>query len=130
MSDEDIRRNLFAGTLGHDSAHVRRRIREIKQWAALHGNSFVEDMLAANPRLECAVPETGRNPAPEDYELSFGFTRVEAEIAIAFAGGAKLMDIAASRQCSINTVRTHFAHIKDKLNVSTQTEVLRELLRA
>lgn len=129
MSDDDARRSLYAGALGHDSAHVRRRIKQIKQWAALHANSFVEEMLAANPRLEWAMPEVGRNAAPEDYELAFNFTRVEAEIAVAFASGEKLTDIAAARGNSINTIRTHFAHIKDKLGVSTQTEVLRELLK-
>ncbi|ABS63629.1 response regulator receiver protein [Parvibaculum lavamentivorans DS-1] len=129
MSDDDPRRSVYAGALGHDSAHVRRRIKQIKQWALLHANSFVDEMLTANPRLEWAMPEAGRTAAPEDYELAFNLTRAEAEIAVAFARGERLADIAITRGSSINTVRTHFAHIKDKLGVSTQTEVLRELMK-
>lgn len=129
MSDRDERRNLYAGTLGHDSAAIRKRIAEIRKWGEHNDQPFVEDLLNANPRLEWAIPEVGRNPIPEDFELAFGLTRVEAEIAAAFAAGHKLSAIAATRGCSINTVRTHFAHIKDKLCLHTQTEVLRELMK-
>lgn len=129
MAEQPPRENRYAGTLGHDSAALRRRIAQIRQWAERNEKPFVEELLATNPRLEWALPEAGRDPIPEDFELAFGFTRVEAEIAAAFASGAKLAEIAAARGSSINTVRTHFAHIKDKLGMHTQTEVLRELMK-
>ncbi|GEM_PF-2056797 len=129
MSDKEERRNLYAGTLGHDSAAVRRRIAEIRKWGERNDRPFVEDLLNANPRLEWGIPEVGRDPIPEDFELAFGLTRVEAEIAAAFASGHKLTAIAAARGCSINTVRTHFTHIKDKLGKTKQTDVLRELMK-
>ena len=90
MSDREERRNLYAGTLGHDNAAVRKRIAEIRNWGARNDRPFVEDLLNANPRLEWGIPEVGRDPIPEDFELAFGLTRVEAEIAAAFASGHKL----------------------------------------
>lgn len=129
MSDDEPRDNPFAAALGYDSAYLRRRVMQIRQWAASRNYSFVEDMLEAQPRLRWALPETRRAPLPEDYETAFGFTRVEAEIAVAFVAGSKLDEIAAARGISINTVRTHFAHLKDKLGKRTQTEVQRELMK-
>lgn len=129
MAEKGTRENRYSGTLGHDSAALRRRIAQIRQWGEANDKAFVEDLLASNPRLEWAIPEVGRDPIPEDFELAFGLTRVEAEIAAAFAAGVKLADIAKARGSSINTVRTHFAHIKDKLGKNTQTDVLRELMK-
>ncbi len=127
--DEDIRGKLHSAALGHESHEVRRRIEEIKNWARRNGSDFVEKMLAVNPRLEWTIPQTGRDPLPEDYELAFGFTRAEAEVAVAFVIGYSIAEIAMQRGCSVNTVRTQFAHIKDKLGKNTQTDVLRELMR-
>lgn len=129
MADKEPRENRYTGTLGHDSAALRRRIAQIRRWGEANDKPFVEELLASNPRLEWAIPEVGRDPIPEDFELAFGLTRVEAEIAAAFAAGIRLADIAKARGNSINTVRTHFAHIKDKLGKHTQTEVLRELMK-
>lgn len=122
-------RALYGGVLGHGRAHVRRRIAQIRSWAEEQGNSFIDELLAANPTLEQAAPAVTRNLTPEIYIQAYGFTCVEAEVAAAFVGGRKLAEIAADRGCSINTVRTHFAHIKDKLGLHTQTEVLRELMK-
>lgn len=127
MSDGKSRNSPYA--LGYDTAYLRRRIAQIRQWAAKRNDSFVENMLEADPRLQWALPETRHAPLVEDYETAFGFTRVEAEIAVAFVAGRKLDEIAAARGISINTVRSHFAHLKDKLGKSTQTEVLRELMK-
>ncbi|MEQ8265810.1 MAG: helix-turn-helix transcriptional regulator [Parvibaculum sp.] len=129
MSDDDLLRNRIAGTLGHDIAYIRRRIAEIRRWGALHSVGFVEEILTANPRLEDVVPVVGRDPLPEEYELAFGFTRAEGEIALLFVLGHSIAEIAKQRGCSVNTVRTQFAHIKDKLGKKTQTDVLRELMK-
>ncbi|GMV63220.1 MAG: hypothetical protein AMXMBFR74_23880 [Parvibaculum sp.] len=129
MSENGDRGRLYAGALGHDSREVRRRIEEIKDWARRNGNEFVERMLVVNPRLEWTIPQTGRDPLPEDYEYALGFTRAEAEIAVLFVLGHSIAGIAKERGCSVNTVRTQFAHIKDKLGKNTQTDVLRELMK-
>lgn len=129
MSDEELLRNRIAGTLGHDLAYIRHRIAEIRRWGALHSVGFVEEILTANPRLEDVIPVVGRDPLPGEYELAFGFTRAEAEIAVLFVLGHSIAEIAKERGCSVNTVRTQFAHIKDKLGKSTQTDVLRELMK-
>lgn len=129
MSDDDLRSKLYAGALGHEGHDVRRRIAEIKEWARRNDNEFLERMLSINPRLEWTIPQTGRDPIPEDYELAFGFTRAEAEVAVLFVLGRSIAEIAKERGCSVNTVRTQFAHIKDKLGKNTQTDVLRELMK-
>ncbi|MBO6633004.1 LuxR C-terminal-related transcriptional regulator [Parvibaculum sp.] len=128
MSD-DLRSKLYAGALGHEGHDIHRRIAEIKEWAQRNDNEFVERMLAINPRLEWTIPQTGRDPIPEDYVLAFGFTRAEAEIAVSFVLGHSITKIAEQRGCSVNTVRTQFARIKDKLGKSSQTDVLRELMK-
>lgn len=127
MADSPSRNSPYA--LGYETAYLRRRVMQIRRWAARRNDSFVEEMLEADPRLQWALPETRHAPLVQDYEIAFGFTRVEAEIAVAFVAGRKLREIAAARGISINTIRTHFAHIKDKLGKSTQTEVLRALMK-
>lgn len=55
----------------------------------------------------------------------YGLTPVETEVALALAEGQRLTEIAANRNVSLNTVRTHVARLRVKLNATTQAEIVR-----
>ena len=58
----------------------------------------------------------------------FGLTKTELAILISFVDGYSSQDIAKQRQRSHETVRVQFQSIRDKLQVKTQTELLRTIL--
>lgn len=76
-------------------------------------------------------------PGDQEYPLDaeclkiwYGLSQAEARLAAAFAMGTSLADYAADQGLSINTVRTHFAHVKVKLEAADQADVVRKLLLA
>lgn len=64
-----------------------------------------------------------------EFAAMYGLTPSEVEVAIALASGSSLKTIAAQRRVSINTVRTHLSHLRSKLGVRSQAEVLRITMR-
>jgi DNA-binding CsgD family transcriptional regulator len=65
---------------------------------------------------------------PEELMQLFDLTMAEARTAAAFMAGQPPVEIARAQQVSINTVRTHFASLRTKLNAHSQAEVLRRLM--
>jgi DNA-binding CsgD family transcriptional regulator len=57
-----------------------------------------------------------------------GLTATEAEIAVALAAGHTLTNIAAERDCSEETVRTHVKRVFSKTGLTRQAEIVRVLL--
>ncbi len=70
-----------------------------------------------------------RAAAADVLARAYGLTRAEAEVAVALAAGTKAPDIAHGRSISINTVKTFRRRVYDKLGVSDQVELMRELPR-
>lgn len=60
-------------------------------------------------------------------QQSYDLTAVESEIAVAFDKGLALRDIAAERQVSITTVRSHLYTLMAKMNVRRQVDLVRLL---
>jgi DNA-binding CsgD family transcriptional regulator len=68
------------------------------------------------------------NPPPADPEplrAAFGFTRAEAELVAALAGGRRLAEIAATRGVGMPTVRTQLRAVYEKTGTSRQPELVR-----
>lgn len=57
----------------------------------------------------------------------FGFTLAEASLACALQQGASLADYAQRSALSLNTVYTHFRHMKDKAGCRRMAELIRKL---
>ena len=64
-----------------------------------------------------------RQQLQQDYNL----TANESDVLELFVGGQTLAEIAMSRSRSITTVRKQFYTVMEKFNVSSQTELLREI---
>jgi DNA-binding CsgD family transcriptional regulator len=73
------------------------------------------------------LPPPGRQ-RPLDFAALFGLTPAETELALALAGGQSLTEFATARGVSINTVRTHAARLRSKLNVHSIAEIVRVTL--
>src|SRR5690606_29641433 len=58
-----------------------------------------------------------------------GLALAEARLAVALADGESLAQYATRRGVSINTVRTHLARIRGKLDCRTQADVVRRVLQ-
>lgn len=56
-----------------------------------------------------------------------GLAPAEARLAVSLAEGRSLAEYAAARRVSINTVRTHLARLKSKLDCNTQAGVVRRV---
>jgi len=80
--------------------------------------------------IDLSVAGAARPDAAGKIEFAalYGLTRSELEVALALAGGASLKDIAESRKVSINTVRTHAAHLRDKMGAHSQADIVRTTL--
>lgn len=73
---------------------------------------------------------SGRDAATERAQrlrAAFDLTDAESEIALAFAEGETLADIAKLRRTSVSTVRNQFKMLRLKLGASTQADVVRIL---
>ena len=67
-------------------------------------------------------------PSLEQTRAMFGLTAVEAEIALDLLRGAAPADIAATRNVSLNTVRTHVRRILEKSATTRIPEFLAKIL--
>jgi DNA-binding CsgD family transcriptional regulator len=66
--------------------------------------------------------------APHDaLARAFGLTRAEGRVAAALMTGDRLEDVAERLDVSINTVRTHLAHLFGKTGTRRQSELVRAL---
>ena len=75
-------------------------------------------------------PESEGLPATDALIAMFGLTPAEARLAQAIAAGTSLKDYAEVAGVSINTVRTHLAHIFTKTDTRRQSDLIRLLARA
>lgn len=74
--------------------------------------------------------ETGqKGPDPAALIAWFDLTQAEARLASAFASGSTLAEYSASEGVSMNTIRTQFAHLREKMEARDQADVLRILLQ-
>jgi DNA-binding CsgD family transcriptional regulator len=67
--------------------------------------------------------EKRREPTESILRTAFGLTPAEARLAIAFAGGRDLQEIANDQAISIGTVRKYFKAVLAKTNTSRQAEL-------
>ena len=74
--------------------------------------------------------ESKSQPPTEILRTLFDLTAAEARLAQAIAGGTALKAYAEAAGVSINTVRTHLAHIFTKTDTRRQTDLVRLLARA
>ena len=65
---------------------------------------------------------------PELVAAALGLTPMEAQVAVALAGGGSVIGVACSLGCARNTVKTHLKHIYRKLGLRKQTELVRMVL--
>ena len=65
---------------------------------------------------------------PEFVAESLGLTPAESRVAVALAEGKTACGIAKAVGCKVNTVRWHLRQIYPKLNISTQTQLVRLVL--
>ncbi|MAN63067.1 MAG: hypothetical protein CMI60_14105 [Parvibaculum sp.] len=77
-------------------------------------------MINADPRM----PSHASSALMELFDL----TPTEANLAVAFAQGSDLKQLAADRGLSLNTIRWHFGTIRAKLGAHTQADIVRIVL--
>ena len=92
------------------------------------------DNITVPDRIEKAAADDGSIPrAPTAFELKlrheFGLTRAEARLTAQLATGLSLKLAAERLHVSINTARSHLAHVYDKTGTCRQTELLALILR-
>lgn len=93
-------------------------------------NRGYEPALFAAVTIDLAVAgvaEPGTSSRTE-FAALYGLTPSEVEVALALASGADLKTIALQRRVTINTVRTHVARLRAKLDVRSQSEIVRVTL--
>lgn len=80
--------------------------------------------------IDLAIAGTTQQHDRHRLEIAalFGLTSTESEIALALAAGSKMSEIAAERAVSINTVRTHVARLRSKLDAASLAEIVRTVL--
>jgi DNA-binding CsgD family transcriptional regulator len=82
--------------------------------------------LSSEAVVACFIsdPEAGQVPTLAALEQIYGLTPAEAEVVRLLAKGLSLDEIAAHREISLNTVRSHLKHIFSKTDTSRQGELL------
>lgn len=117
--------------LSHEEVKLRPHD-TVVQRGTEHGwtNHGDEPAVMAVVSIDLAIAGTIPQHERHMMELAalFGLTPTEAAIAISLADGAKLAEIAAYRETSINTVRTHVARLRSKLGVASQAEIVRTIM--
>src|SRR5262249_56959059 len=68
-------------------------------------------------------PDKQREPTESILREAFGLTPAESRIAIGFARGRDLQEIADEQNVSIGTVRKHFKAVLAKTNTNRQAEL-------
>jgi DNA-binding CsgD family transcriptional regulator/PAS domain-containing protein len=75
------------------------------------------------------VVDPDRPPLPTQvWRRLFGLTGAETDVAARLAAGASLREVADALTVSVNTVRTHVAHLYAKTDTHRQAELVRVLL--
>ena len=59
-----------------------------------------------------------------------GVTAAEAALALSLADGNRPRDYARTQGISVNTVRTHLASLREKLEAKSQAQIVAKLLRS
>jgi len=105
-----------------------RRLTEIMDWAATHGEDWIFEFLNARSKaIQENDPDAliGKIP-PEDFlAVRFDLTSAQAKVLCAFLAGQTLQEIADAQGVTINTVRTHFVQVRGKLGARDQADVVR-----
>ena len=122
MHDENLyaERALRAGAMGYvmkrqDSATLMQAIHDV-----LHGHVFLSKPMRER-MLQKAV---GGGPAMKESSTA-QLTDREIEVLQLIGEGRTTRQIAQKLHLSISTVETHRAHLKDKLNISNGSELIR-----
>ena len=123
------RERLALGRVPSEPVLSGARLDDVYKWAQAEGKQWVLDLFndphCADQGMVRQFEEGNRAAY---YGVKFGLTPTEAEVAAAFATGKSLEGIAQGRGVSINTIRTHFSRLRDKLGVHSQAQMLRVLL--
>ena len=112
---------------------VAKRLSQIFKWAEENKQDWLFDFVDARADLLKSITrgETETKlPTADHLAARFDLTPAEADILELFLAGGTLREIADAQQVSINTVRTHFVHIRGKLDARDQADVVRIALFA
>ena len=90
---------------------------------------LLEFMGAATPQALVTFAELVSQPAPEGRHLAalFGFSKAEAELAIALLNGKHVEEIALERHVALSTARSQLRSILEKTGTHRQGELLQLL---
>ena len=66
----------------------------------------------------------------DEIQRLLGLTAAEAALALSLADGNRPRDYARAQGISINTVRTHLASLREKLEAKSQTQIVAKLLQS
>lgn len=66
----------------------------------------------------------------DEVQRLLGLTAAEAALALSLADGNRPRDYARAHGVSINTVRTHLASLREKLEAKSQTQIVAKLLQS
>jgi DNA-binding CsgD family transcriptional regulator len=82
--------------------------------------------LSSKAVVACFIsdPEAGHVPTIDALGQIYGLTPAEAEVVQLLVKGLSLDEVAADREISLNTVRSHLKHIFSKTGTSRQSELL------
>jgi DNA-binding CsgD family transcriptional regulator/PAS domain-containing protein len=95
----------------------------------LHGQRLVLGEPHSLAAIFVTDPELAEAPPAEALRAAYGLTPAECAVAVALARGETLRSLADALGISINTARTHLAHIFDKTGVRRQSDLARLLAR-
>lgn len=73
-------------------------------------------------------PAKNQPVIPEALQSAYGLTEAESRVAIAAANGLGVPEIAAMRETTANTVKSHLKSIYAKLGISRQSELAKTIL--
>ncbi|MCC6846947.1 MAG: helix-turn-helix transcriptional regulator [Deltaproteobacteria bacterium] len=145
-----IRRGLLSAAGDADAARLRRAVREVAQAEAPRlvpiahrragASCFVR--LAPLPAADAArtddAPAAVAILADPDADLTglepvlrghYGLTPTEAEITLRLLAGARVETMARELEVSVNTIRTHLKRTFSKLDVTSQSDLVRIVAR-
>ena len=127
MHDERLyaERALRAGARGYIMKHEGpgRMLEAVQQ--VLRGKVALSDKMAAELLLSIACPRSREGMAAGAGKL----TSREFEVLCMIGDGQDARDISRSLRLSVKTVDTHRAHIRDKLGLKNNTELIRYAVR-
>jgi DNA-binding CsgD family transcriptional regulator len=86
--------------------------------------SATPERLAAVIRLDC---HQGKQSPTHNVQMRFGLTTAEAAVALGFAGGRPLQDIARARGVAFVTARNQLQAVREKVGATNQADLMRRL---